>query len=264
MPWCPQCKNEYREGITVCADCGCELVTEEADERVQVLFGEKEQMEGLKKFLMYNRITSSQIVFEESENVYELSVASNDKTEAMKLAQIFLQQEAERMAKKEPETEEEEKPVVAGIYQSNEQKAKENKSSAVVLLLTGGAGVIFIILCMTGVLPIQFRGIVYAVMGAMFLIFIIMGVVSFRNSKLLNQQAVSENSLVDSMTKWCLESLDKAEIDSELEQEKLDEEEKYFRRTKWMKDKIQNQFLNLDEAFLEYFVDDIYDDIFEE
>ncbi len=264
MPWCPQCKNEYREGITVCADCGCELVTEEADERVQVLFGEKEQMEGLKKFLMYNRITSSQIVFEESENVYELSVASNDKTEAMKLAQIFLQQEAERMAKKEPETEEEEKPGVAGIYQSNEQKAKENKSSAVVLLLTGGAGVIFIILCMTGVLPIQFRGIVYAVMGAMFLIFIIMGVVSFRNSKLLNQQAVSENSLVDSMTKWCLESLDKAEIDSELEQEKLDEEEKYFRRTKWMKDKIQNQFLNLDEAFLEYFVDDIYDDIFEE
>lgn len=26
MPWCPNCKNEYVEGIEVCADCGCALV----------------------------------------------------------------------------------------------------------------------------------------------------------------------------------------------------------------------------------------------
>lgn len=33
--WCPKCKNEYVEGITICADCGSELVeslTEEAAE----------------------------------------------------------------------------------------------------------------------------------------------------------------------------------------------------------------------------------------
>ncbi len=29
MPWCPKCKYEYRDGIKVCADCGCELVDEE-------------------------------------------------------------------------------------------------------------------------------------------------------------------------------------------------------------------------------------------
>ena len=26
MPWCPKCRNEYVEGMTVCADCGCALV----------------------------------------------------------------------------------------------------------------------------------------------------------------------------------------------------------------------------------------------
>ena len=26
MPWCPKCETEYREGITVCADCGSDLV----------------------------------------------------------------------------------------------------------------------------------------------------------------------------------------------------------------------------------------------
>ena len=29
MAWCPKCKNEYREGITVCPDCGEALVSEE-------------------------------------------------------------------------------------------------------------------------------------------------------------------------------------------------------------------------------------------
>ena len=32
MPWCPNCKNEYREGITECADCGVELVDELPEE----------------------------------------------------------------------------------------------------------------------------------------------------------------------------------------------------------------------------------------
>ena len=35
MPWCPKCKNEYREGFTVCSECGVELVDslEESDEQ---------------------------------------------------------------------------------------------------------------------------------------------------------------------------------------------------------------------------------------
>lgn len=32
MPWCPNCKTEYREGFTHCADCGAELVTALPDE----------------------------------------------------------------------------------------------------------------------------------------------------------------------------------------------------------------------------------------
>ncbi|MBR6095067.1 MAG: hypothetical protein IKP92_08620 [Lachnospiraceae bacterium] len=35
MPWCPKCRNEYREGFTVCADCGVELVDVLGEEEIE-------------------------------------------------------------------------------------------------------------------------------------------------------------------------------------------------------------------------------------
>ena len=36
MPWCPHCKEEYRDGFTVCAECGEKLVDELPKQAVQV------------------------------------------------------------------------------------------------------------------------------------------------------------------------------------------------------------------------------------
>ena len=43
MPWCPKCKNEYKDGFTVCADCGTELVAS-LDEKVPICFGKEEDI----------------------------------------------------------------------------------------------------------------------------------------------------------------------------------------------------------------------------
>ena len=65
MAWCPKCKNEYREGITVCPDCGETLVSEEElTDWTSVLFGEQDEMEKLKDFLTYNGIRKSKLSFD--------------------------------------------------------------------------------------------------------------------------------------------------------------------------------------------------------
>ena len=60
MAWCPICKNEYRPGIKVCADCGAELV-ESLDENpfVPVLLGDEDLMKKLGEFLVANGISKT-------------------------------------------------------------------------------------------------------------------------------------------------------------------------------------------------------------
>ena len=100
-------------------------------------------------------------------------------------------------------------------------------------------------------------------MGAMFVLFIVFGVVSMRNSKILLIKAKSEDSLVSELTKWCENNLSAEQVDEGLFEDGTGEEQKYFMRTDRMRKIINDKFMNLDEAFLEHFVDEYYQRLFE-
>lgn len=156
----------------------------------------------------------------------------------------------------------------AALYENSADKAADNKSSACMLLAVGGLGLLAVVLGITGILPIHLTGnmkyMTYGVMSALFLLFVIMGVVSMKSYRFFAKKAESENSLRGTVEKWCLENFKAEEIDRTVGGEEMPEEEKYFQRTAYMRSRISGQFLNLDTAFLENFVDDIYGRIFEE
>ena len=159
-------------------------------------------------------------------------------------------------------------------YRSSEAKAEDNRTSACTLLAVGGIGFVAVLLVFFDVIPLyQNAGInkylVCGVMGAMFVLFIVFGFVSMRDSRLLSVKAKSENSLLSEITRWCQENLDGAVIDGEIleEEESLDdltEEEKYYRRTEKIRAAIDDKFMNLDEAFVEAFVDGYYQEMYED
>lgn len=157
-------------------------------------------------------------------------------------------------------------------YQSSASKAEDNRSSAYTLLAVGGIGFIVVVLIFCNVIPLyQDAGIskylVCGVMGAMFVLFIVFGVVSMRDSRLLLVKAKSETSLRSEITKWCQENLDRAVIDGMVQEdaaEELTEEEMYYRRTEKMRAAIEDKFMNLDEAFVDDFVDTYYQEIYED
>lgn len=159
-------------------------------------------------------------------------------------------------------------------YQSSEAKAEDNRSSAYTLLAVGGVGFLAVLLIFFNVIPVYRNAgitkyLVCGVMGAMFVLFIVFGFVSMRDSKLLLVKAKSENSLRSEIVRWCQENLDRSVIDAEILEEgetleELTEEEKYYRRTERMRAAIDDKFMNLDEAFVDDFVDGYYQEMYED
>lgn len=79
MPWCPKCKNEYREGIKICSDCGTELVDklEESDMEIVALVDTEEYAKKYTSYLEYSKI-ESEISYIEEKEAYAISVHKKD------------------------------------------------------------------------------------------------------------------------------------------------------------------------------------------
>ncbi len=271
MSWCPKCKNEYREGVTVCVDCGCDLVEEqEWKSQTALIFGEEEQITSLKKFMEYNKIENVNVRYDEKEAVYELLIDEKDVAAARKIAGIFLQQQALEQYKEEAvssvEDKEQEDNVSAQPYVNSADRAEENRSSAVTLLLVGGVGLVIMILGIAGVLPFRVGNpyMFYGVMSAVFILFVVMGVVSMKNAKIFAKKAESENSLRDTLLQWCKDNLTAEKIDAQIENVHLElTEALYFKRYEVIKKIMNHQFMNLEQGFLEKLIDDeVYDMVF--
>lgn len=100
MPWCPNCKAEYQDGITVCSDCKIELVEDLNEAQVLIPFfqvSDKKTAEKLMKFFNYSDLFSTYEYDEETEQ-YVVSVPPKKQMQAKKLYQAFYMVERERAA----------------------------------------------------------------------------------------------------------------------------------------------------------------------
>ena len=229
MPWCPKCKSEYREGFTVCADCGSQLMEEEpVDEPRNVPW-----------FLA------------------EEEFAVLDGPEDVQPLQLEKQLDGQAVGQKSFHG--------SSQYQDSSQRADESRSSAWILLIVGSLGLAMSILGVTEVLPFNLGNpyLFYGVMTSVFVLFIVAGAVSMKNYKIFARKAESENSLRSTLLNWCSENLHAEEIDSEVGTEGVAEEVLYFSRTAYILERLNRQFINLDQDFLEQFVDaHVYEMIF--
>ena len=151
-------------------------------------------------------------------------------------------------------------------YVNSKERAEENRSSGWMLLVTGAIGMILVFLCMLKVIPLRVGNpyLFYGVLSAMFVVFMVMGVISIKDARIFAGKAESENSLKSAIRQWYRENLTKLSVDEEIENaEDLSEELLYFKRVDKLKEKLNRQFVNLDQPFLEHFIDEeIYDELF--
>ncbi|MBO4902487.1 MAG: hypothetical protein J5518_06820 [Lachnospiraceae bacterium] len=231
MPWCPNCKYEYKEGITVCADCGAELVDSldeiETEEPVQ-----------------------------DSEDVSDLSALDG-------LTHEELEEYTKEVLLKQDEVKE-----IAG-YRKAKDRAGDLRSSGYALAGVGALGLIVMALYVSGVIHIplsdNIRLISIITLSAMFLFFLIMGIRSFADAKKCDADSVEEEALDEQVINFATSNLTAASVDEAcgLAETEAEEEMKYFARTAYMKKILSEEFQDLTPAHLENLMERIYTEIYE-
>lgn len=284
MPWCPNCKNEYKAGYTVCADCGATLVESLEEGKKAVYFGEENELYQISDFMRANGLKNTEISFDEKEGTYELKVEPNDFAPAQKMIQVYLQRiAAPKEAKKQEEvqqtyTEEELaamkqmkeayiKEMERKPYEDTAKIAEEYKSGADSLLIVGIIGMVALVLLHLGIIPISLptftKWMITGVMGFLFVVFVFMGIASRKSYANLKEQASSDHNTKDDIIKYLKENVNPEEFDADIISDDPGMEILYFRRMEKLKAMVYAYSEGIDVSFAEYILEEVYPDIFE-
>lgn len=223
--WCPKCKNEYVAGIATCADCGIALVDSLTEYEAELV---KEQ--------------KTAYISIDNTDCDNLNRASCDETEP-----------------------EEKTTRPAHAYVSTKSKAEDMRSTAYTFTITGILGIVFLILFGAGVLPVHtasyMKVLICIVMGAMFAIFLLIGIRSFRQIKILANAAESEEMLLSDTLAWFRTSYQAADIDADLNKNQP-EETLYFTRYDKMHRILIEKYPDMEESLLDHVIELLYAELF--
>lgn len=275
MPWCPVCKNEYKDGYTECSDCGSKLVESLSEVVIPIYFTEDESViDGLLSFLASNSYDKCEKRVTEDEVSFELWCPKDDANSVSSMMRVYFK---EFVVSAESDEEIEDSSVlddnsdsvnedVINRYKDSSERAEEYKAGAIVLLLVGIVGLCALLLISLGVININFTSVslymVDIVMGLLFLIFICMGASSFGSYIKLRKKGVDDNELKARVLKWSEDNLTK-DIVCANDLEANEDEANYFSRVQIISDAIKASHTDIDDSFLEYISEEVYNKLFD-
>lgn len=261
MPWCPNCKVEYQDGIKICSDCGTELVESlndpafvELTELVD-LVNEDDSIK-LVKFLDYSGIRNVTSEYFSETSTWKVSVNAQDIKEAGKLYKAFLTAKTSDEENLEDLKKEEEEKSENHSYVKKEEKYNDFKSSAFIFLPFGILGLAFIALNLFGVLNLigTFQMIILSIC---FIGFIYVGITSLLRLKALKEEVKEEQDKTSAIIQWMKDNITK-DILSTVTDEDMSDEVNYIHQTDKIKEMVLENFKSLDENFIDQIVEDYY------
>jgi hypothetical protein len=158
---------------------------------------------------------------------------------------------------------------MADKYMNSADRAEDNRSSAWTLLLVGGIGLVIILLGAFGVISVPSgfsKGLSGIVLGGLCVLFIVMGIVSFKKSVTYAEQALKEGDREAKVFAWFDENCDAEKIDEILGAQlfEVQEEEKYLLRFAVVQKILYQNFPDLGKEFVEHMANAVYEYLYGE
>lgn len=269
--WCPVCKTEYQEGITVCPECGMALEEGTEDDFVtEHLYrtGDKEEAEKLLEYLHFSGIGKA--AGQEEEGVYMVTVPQNQVKQAEKLMRGFMMALQEEQDNAEDNSEDKNKDVVKetpeGIlnnssktYTKKADEYKDVKNSGITFIIFGFIGIIYLILCRLGIIPLTYNEIVLVLLLCMFVFFVAGGFASVIKSKKIKGQIEEEEKLTKELKLWLDGNITSELLDSWKDSSVTDEENELIVISK-IGSTLSDAYQQLDVSYIEMVADEYFNE----
>ncbi|MCR4890750.1 MAG: hypothetical protein K5989_00995 [Lachnospiraceae bacterium] len=279
---CPECGTEYREGFTECAYCHIPLVDAlpegvDPEELYKQHLREQKEAEEWDE----NKIPSYEellrLAEEKGLTEEDLRRMVREMREEGKIdGAFFLNNEGELSSDDEDDADDEDSEsseeskkskAPSPPYRSAADRLNDVQSSGFTLTAVGAVGLIATFLIVVGALPLSLTGpgkyITYIAMTGLFLLFFIAGLRSLMRLNHLKQEVVREEKTIAEIEGYFLDNFGAKEIDGAA----LDDqsgEDPYFSRIRYMREKLNERFLDLDAPFADYILENLYQKIFGE
>ena len=259
MPWCPNCRLEYVEGIKICPDCKTALVdslkdAEEIshleDELSEASEYEAEYNESSAPCSSCNREVSDEAV---DDAINQITVLLRQKGVSEDEIAGIIENAKRRALNTVPK------------YESFEDKYKDNSSSGTTLLTIGIIGIVAALLCLCNIVKLPLQGyssyLTSGVMSVLFLIFVLSGIRSLAAAKKLKVKAAEEKEKIGEIVDFLKDAVKSGRFKLNIDDLSMEEESLYI--SNMAVSEVERNFGDLDPGFSYYVVDRFYSDIFE-
>lgn len=145
---------------------------------------------------------------------------------------------------------------------SARSRHSETKSSAWTFLIVGAVGFLVITLALAGVLVLPFNTFSLAIMEGMFLVFLIIAGISFKNAMKMLDDISREDDLESRIRTWAAEHLTAESLTAGIEED-TPEEMKYFIISEAIRERLMPAFPEVDDAYAEELAETFYNELFQ-
>lgn len=296
MAWCPKCKEEYREGITVCAECGTELVENIPEERqeeetTEEVVGEEPE-KPIDSDARDNGESGNGVSTEDEEDTEGIGDAEDagdaddtgdvedaGDTDSSEDAEQEYDWDAEDAEPEEDQAEEEKDAestkeqdledektgfVSNAMYAKKSDEYKDLKFSGFTFIFFGVLGIIYLILCKLEIIGLTYSLPIFILLVLMFVVFIGIGVHSLIKSSQVKELIGDEEALTKKVEEAMASIMTQELIDS-VYVEDATEEENFLTLSEKVKERIAEQFgtKELTEAYVDQLIDEYYSEHYE-